>query len=72
MTACEFDMCALEDDPEQSEMRCSHYKNFVNQCYDYAQTIKSSYTFTNWTGIVDCRKSIQYLNLNLFFILIRS
>lgn len=56
-TACEFDMCALEDDPEQDSMRCSHYKNFVNQCYNYARSINSSYPFTGWwTNAVNCRK----------------
>lgn len=51
ISACIFDMCALEGSPNQIQFKCNSLQEFADLCYELTN-VKS----INWRTATGCRK----------------
>lgn len=66
ISGCVFDMCALEGNEKQDELRCGAFETFTSQCYDIFNTNNIG-TVIEWRNFTNCRKLktlLKKLSLN--------
>lgn len=64
--ACLYDLCASENKPTQSTLRCNSYSQLNSKCLNYAKINGLTWNF-NWRTPTNCRNKSSFNIFNKIY-----